>query len=483
MSWLYENFSLTSEKNGKIFFRRLFGRWKVTVGGYDQTSRYITDMWKDALRRVPPNLIVKKVLLLGFGAGGTIELLREQFPKSQITVVEWDPVMVEIAGRIKFFEPGEDIQIILGDANLFVPELADRFDVIIFDLYCGEQPQLINDPAFREVMRRRLSPSGFLVANVFHDAPILERFGETWKMVRSWRFKFNRLGLLQRDDAPSAGGGADSSNFFIPYRTSRAYLKPQSDGTHVQFLDNRTIFGTRWHHGPLWFDGYAGDPEPDILPGPARFVIWQPLTFFDAPKGWRRSWIQMNPRKTGFAILNQTENYWKTWSEHAQRHRKKWMKEDRFTIEPIAFDEFAAAYRPIKKLGWMTEFYVRDLQHKMQRHEGCVHLFGARERSTGKVLAGLAVMDIPEINCSVHVIAFIHPSAMHSSVSTGLIDHWFQHAIRAGLSFLDFDIFWAPGEPRVWKGFSRFKSQFGTRFIRYPFPLVRIVKGGPATRL
>ena len=94
----------------------------------------------------------------------------------------------------------------------------------------------------------------------------------------------------------------------------------------------------------------------------------------------------------------------------------------------------------------------------------------------GAAIAGLAVLDIPEAKMAVHIIAFYTKAARHSPVNYGLIDHWFQDAIKKGWTYVDFDVFRGPHEPRAWEGFSRFKSQFGTRFILYPNPLFRWVK-------
>lgn len=83
------------------------------------------------------------------------------------------------------------------------------------------------------------------------------------------------------------------------------------------------------------------------------------------------------------------------------------------------------------------------------------------------------MIDVPEASLSIHHMAFYLPTAEHYSANVGLIDAWFRHGIERRLRFLDFDAFYAPGDPRSWRGFSRFKSQFGTRFIRYPNPLVK----------
>jgi hypothetical protein len=56
------------------------------------------------------------------------------------------------------------------------------------------------------------------------------------------------------------------------------------------------------------------------------------------------------------------------------------------------------------------------------------------------------------------------------------MDEWVQHGVRTGLKYLDFDCFYYKGDPKDWRGFSKFKSQFGIHFIVYPNPLMRFVR-------
>jgi hypothetical protein len=93
-----------------------------------------------------------------------------------------------------------------------------------------------------------------------------------------------------------------------------------------------------------------------------------------------------------------------------------------------------------------------------------------REEKTGKAIAGLVVVDAPEAGISLHLAAFTHPDGFHRSAGVGMIDHWFQDGLKRGSRFVDFDLFWTPGDPTTWQGFSRFKGQFDVQYVRYPQP-------------
>ncbi|MBM3204899.1 hypothetical protein FJZ48_02895 [Candidatus Uhrbacteria bacterium] len=264
---------------------------------------------------------------------------------------------------------------------------------------------------------------------------------------------------------------------YTTFRSVAGYLKREAQDGKRKALEQEHICGIRWKHGPFVFDAFFGDVEPRIEPGPARMIIWQPSAVRNKPKGWFRSWIQMNPRRTGYVEVGSCEHYWKNWSEHARRHRSRWVKDGRFLIEKVSLDEFMTVYRQATRLGWLKHFFISHLKSRNTLHASLIKVFGAREKTTGKMVAGFVGMDIPEASASLHLVSFIDRAVRDSSVGTGLMDEWFQDAITRGIKYLDFDLFWAPGDPREWKGFSRFKSQFGTQFIQYPMPFIKFVRG------
>ena len=59
---------------------------------------------------------IKKILVLGLGAGSIVKVINKYFPKSKITAVEIDPMMVEIGKKHFDLEKARNLEIIIGDA-------------------------------------------------------------------------------------------------------------------------------------------------------------------------------------------------------------------------------------------------------------------------------------------------------------------------------------------------------------------------------
>lgn len=480
MSWFYEQKEYSSEKNGLIRCTRLLGQWYVRVGGYDQTTPYIRTMWKRALRRVPRQSGVKQVLLLGLGAGGVINNIRRRFPHCRITIVEWDPVMLGIAEKLRLFVRDDRTTIIVDDAACAIPALASfSFDVIIVDLFRGSEPSsALATSAFVSELARLLNSRGYLLLNVFKKQELFSLFDEAVLRYASWRYRYNRLALYRPWGNGRAGDPLPAG--YQHYKQSREYLRGDCDPKRsVQVIGEEGCLGMRWQAGPFRFEGYETDVEPSILLGLARMIIWQPLTRRDKPAGWHRSFVQMNFRRTGFAEISNPSMYWGSWTSHAQRHRRRWLRDTRYVIEEVELETFVEAYQRVRKLsGFLRREFVKMVRRRYAAHGDAIHLFAARERTTGQLVAGLATVDFPDASHTHHLISFIHPSAASSSVGTGLIDYWFQHAISAGIRFLNFGVFWSFGDAWSWRGFSKFKSQFGIFYIHRPNPLVKFVKRG-----
>jgi len=469
-----------SEKNGEIVCVRFFGSWRVLVGGYEESSPYMRRLWQYALRRVPKNVPIKKVLILGLGAGQNISQLHQRFLKCKITAIEWDPVMVEIANQLKMYPQEWRPQILLADVEQAVETLREKFDLILFDIYTANRilPS-VNARGFISQMVRLLKSDGYLLfnANIATELSTLEIIGRNLRECGRWRYRWNTIALFRHFGCGMIGDPLPRG--YQPFHSVDEYLRRESFRSARYGLGGVPgVHGLRWHHGPLWFERYTTDQEPTITPFDHwRMVIWQPIIRLDTPLGWRRSWIQMNARKTCFAEILEPQNYWAEWSSHAQRHRRRWLKQQEFVGGEVALEEFIEAYRKCRKLMMLKEDFIKILRRKAGAHGGHVHYFIARHVDTGDIRAGLAVLDIPEAQQSVHIISFIQPDAEAWSVGFGLIDVWFKHGIDHHLRFLDFDLFWAPGDPRGWKGYSNFKRQFGVRYIRYPNPLVKFVRG------
>jgi hypothetical protein len=270
---------------------------------------------------------------------------------------------------------------------------------------------------------------------------------------------------------------------YSTYRAEAAYLRRHADGRkNGVYIEAPTTTGgvvsaLRWVRGPVRFEGFYSDEEPIPDPnGPRRLVIWQPIrSDLKRAKGWWRFPLPVNVRRTGYAEITDPAEYWKTWNENVRRQRTKWLKQAAFVLEPVKLDEYVEAFREAKPWFHMRDLFVQALRERSVQHPGLVHMLGVREISTGKMRAGFAFLDVPEAQASIHLTSFYDSNVARYGVGTGLVDAWFKHAVGHGIRFLDFDLFWVRGEPRDWKGFSIFKSQFGTKFVDYPKPFLKIV--------
>lgn len=476
MSFIYESKTYNSEKNGVIQCVRLFGKSYIIVDNIGQTTPYVTKMWKQALQRVPKDAKVKKILLLGLGAGGQIKIIRKKFPHSRATAIEWDPVMVDIAKKIKFLKPKYNINVIVADAEQALKATTDKFDLILGDIFTGSQPcpELYNSQ-FINSITERLKSNGYLILNTFKNPDLFKIFNQVLSQVNIWQFKFNSLALYRHRGNGTPGDPLPEGCF--TYKQSRFYLNGECfNERNKHVVGENGCWGLRWRVGPIWIESYENDNEPKIQSfNKPRLIIWQPLSRLDKPVGWRRSPMQMNIRQTGFTPIINLETYWENWSEHSRRHRKKWLKQKQYVIEECKLEEFCFYYNKKSKLTFLKNVYIKLITKHKNANSNLIHLFAARDIKTKKIAAGLAVFDLPDTNQSDHMISFFDQKLKNTSIGVGLIDHWFKHAINNKINFLNFGAFWGPGEPKSWKGFSQFKSQFGIYLINRPNPLVRFV--------
>lgn len=467
---------IQSPKNGSISLSYMFGRPVVSVDLFFQAGPYITAMWKKVLRFVPRTASIKRVLILGYGAGGANRLICRRFPRAKITAIEWDPEMVELGKELRLHrkEDLEDLRV--GDAADVVHDLKGPFDLVLFDLYRGKEPSpLVEDPVFLARLQSLMSRDGYFLVNVFRKHEAIKTVAKFFSLRETWKYRWNNGGVFR----PFGCGGYGDPLLpgFLPYHAIPALLEREMVLQPAQtFLQGDGYAGRRWKVGPAGFEFYYSDTEPHIeqMKG-ARIIYWQTLTRMDVPTGWRRARTMHSFQKTGYAPVGTLENYWAEWSSHALRHRKKWLAHPDAEIREVPVDEFAIAYERGGTLDWMTKrMFVWMLKRKAEAHGELLHCLLAVTPG-GEAIAGLAVLDIPEAKTALHVIAFYTKAARHSSVNYGLVDYWFKDAIQKGWKYLDFDVFRGPTESRAWEGYSRFKGQFGTRFILYPKTLTRIV--------
>jgi spermidine synthase len=128
----------------------------------------VWDMLWIPLCFLPPQRI-RRVLMLGVGAGAALKKISDFFPDAEITGVELDRNHLRIARRFVGLR-GPSIELVEADALAWVQASeAPRYDVIIDDLFNevdGEPYRVINfSNRWLRLLRQRLSANGLLIAN------------------------------------------------------------------------------------------------------------------------------------------------------------------------------------------------------------------------------------------------------------------------------------------------------------------------------
>ncbi len=261
----------------------------------------------------------------------------------------------------------------------------------------------------------------------------------------------------------------------LTYREHPAYLLRECGGSaRSSLVGEDGCFGMRWFHGPLCFERFTSEREPTIvLDGQRRLTVWQTIARADRPTGWWRGLPKMSIGLTGYAAIHKDGSYEREWSSHARRHLARWRRDSSWTVHSLSVEEYLAAYGRSTQDPILRLMFSNILKEKIRTHVGLVRIIGA-SRDGGAPEAGFVCVDVPETGESLHLMSFICRSARTTSVAIGLMDHWFVTSAAAGIRFLDFGLFWQKGDPRDWKGFSRFKSQLGVRYLRFPTPLMKL---------
>ncbi len=110
---------------------------------------------------------MNSILLLGLGGGSVIETLRQDFNyQKQITAIDIDPVIIDIAKTEYQLESNSNTTIICEDALKFIKDNTSKFDLIIIDLFIDiKVPQQFLELSFWEDVVKSKSTNGVILFN------------------------------------------------------------------------------------------------------------------------------------------------------------------------------------------------------------------------------------------------------------------------------------------------------------------------------
>jgi spermidine synthase len=165
----------------------------------------------------PPE--IRRVLVLGLGAGSIAVYLHRFVPDAAIDAVELDPGVIEVAKKYFGLRETANFRLITGDARMFLNRHSEPYDLIFVDAFTGSYiPFHLMTKEFYHLVRNRLSPHGVAAFNFLPSKDVFE------SNVRTVSLAFDRHIDLFGVDAPNG-----ESNVIVLGR-----LDPSSDAETLQ---------------------------------------------------------------------------------------------------------------------------------------------------------------------------------------------------------------------------------------------------------
>jgi len=179
---------VASPLNGKIRVVKSLGLGTyIQVEGLTQSGGVVETIWRQTLKKVSKSLATNhQTLILGLGGGTAAKLVRKYWPQAKVTGVDIDPVIV---GLGKKYLGLKNIEIVIADAQKFVDETKEKFDLIIIDTYVGYQyPAKFENIEFLELVLGLLTAHGLAVFNRLYfdkQRPAVVKFGKKLENIFS----------------------------------------------------------------------------------------------------------------------------------------------------------------------------------------------------------------------------------------------------------------------------------------------------------
>ncbi|HET6780603.1 MAG TPA: fused MFS/spermidine synthase [bacterium] len=110
---------------------------------------------------------IKRVLMVGLGAGTISKRILSDYPQASVESVELDPVVVDVAKR--FFQVTEEPRhrIIVQDGRQYIRRTQGGYDLIVMDAYNAEGlPFHLATREFLQLTKSKLAPGGVIAAHI-----------------------------------------------------------------------------------------------------------------------------------------------------------------------------------------------------------------------------------------------------------------------------------------------------------------------------
>ncbi|MDQ3239607.1 MAG: hypothetical protein M3P33_03725 [bacterium] len=147
---------------------------KQSVWSLD-ASKFIDTYW-EAVTTIPVDILTKepRILILGTGGATIPKLFTIKYPKSEITCIEIDKEIINIANKYFDVENYKQINIINDDAHVWLKENKDKyysyFDIICLDTFLSETFSLdVNDDNLITILHIMKNSGVFITNRIYGE--------------------------------------------------------------------------------------------------------------------------------------------------------------------------------------------------------------------------------------------------------------------------------------------------------------------------
>jgi predicted membrane-bound spermidine synthase len=138
---------------------------------------------------------IKRVLVLGLGAGSIPVYLQRVLPEATIDSVELDPGVIDVAKKYFGLRETKTFRLIESDARVFLNRHAEPYDIIFVDAFTGSYiPFHLMTKEFYQLVRSRLAPHGVAAFNFIPEEDLFD------SNIRTAKLAFDHLDFFTSDN-------------------------------------------------------------------------------------------------------------------------------------------------------------------------------------------------------------------------------------------------------------------------------------------
>ncbi len=204
----------------------------------------------------PPK--VKSILEIGFGGGRTAWYFHRFLPDVEVTAVELDPAVVELAHKYFGVRDEPHFRVINKDGRIFLTGSKEKYDVILIDAYRGPfVPFHLLTQEFYRIVQQHLAEGGVVAQNV---EPSTMLFDST---VKTMHAVFQQLEFYDASNGQSALTGKDVGGNLVTIAydgdainlADASHMADEHQAAYALRYDLRAMLRFRYLLKPVTADG------------------------------------------------------------------------------------------------------------------------------------------------------------------------------------------------------------------------------------